>query len=43
MKIINKVNLLNGLILTFAVFPITPNRLKGLPVILLFIGALFFL
>ena len=42
MKTINKVNILNGLILTFAVFPIIPNSIKGLPVILLFVGALFF-
>jgi len=42
MKTINKANILNGLILTFAVFPITPNTIKGLPVILLFVAALFF-
>ena len=42
MKTINKANILNGLILVFAVFPIIPNSLKGLPVILLAIGALFF-
>lgn len=42
MKTINKVNILNGLILTFAVFPIIPNSIKGLPVIILAIGSLFF-
>lgn len=42
MKTINKANILNALIIIFAVFPITPNTIKGLPVILLFIGKLFF-
>ena len=42
MKTINKANILNVLILTFAVFPITPNTIKGLPVILLFVASLFF-
>tara|TARA_B110000046_G_scaffold173149_1_gene195503 strand:+ start:11692 stop:12897 length:1206 start_codon:yes stop_codon:yes gene_type:complete len=42
MRKIDKTNILNGLILFFAIFPIIPNSLKGLPVILLAIGALFF-
>lgn len=42
MRKINRENILNRLILIFAIFPIIPNTLKGLPVILLFAGALFF-
>ena len=38
----NKRNIIHGLILLFAIFPIIPNSLKGLPVILLFIAAMFF-
>jgi len=38
----NKRNIINGLILLFAIFPIIPNSLKGLPVILLFIASIFF-
>jgi len=41
MRKINKAKVLNVLILIFATFPIIPNSLKGLPVILLFVGALF--
>ena len=41
MRKINRENIINGLILVFAFFPITPNSLKGLPVILLSAGAFF--
>lgn len=42
MKIINRTIILNGLILIFSIFPIIPNNIKGLPVILLFVGSLTF-
>lgn len=35
-------HILNGILLVFSFFPIIPNNIKGLPVILLFLGALFF-
>ena len=41
MRKINRAYILNGLILVFAIFPIIPNSLKGLPVILFSAGALF--
>lgn len=43
MKIINRSKYLDGLILIFAIFPVIPNIIKGLPVILLFLGGLFFI
>ena len=42
MRLSNQTKILNGLILIFAVFPIIPNKIKGLPVVLLFIASLFF-
>ncbi|GAL62284.1 O-antigen ligase family protein [Algibacter lectus] len=36
-----KTYILNGLFLFFAFFPIIPNSVKGLPVVLLFLGSLF--
>lgn len=36
-----RINIINGLLLLFSIFPIIPNKIKGLPVILLFIGAIF--
>lgn len=39
---INKQNLLSFSILMFALFPLIPNRIKGLPVVFLFIVSVFF-
>lgn len=41
MSKINKENILNVSILIFAIFPIIPNTIKGLPVILFFIASVF--